>query len=790
MTGIERLLKWLVACAIALTLIITGRQLWTTDLGMDDWMVDGRRMVTEVDPEGAADRAGIAVGDEILEDPGLITFVEPWTEREVYEWNYRLHVAFESGHVRVRIRRGGVDADVDVQPDPAPSFSAVLRQLRRMGPNLPASFAFLGVAALLARRSSRAEKDDRARRIVAASCALFGPCFVIQAPQPAWPLWLYPLSSLIDNYSGASGVTLLALFTWSYPARSRLAESARVRRAVVVSGVVACTFSIANSMHLIGGIPQMLHGNALALLYDSVLAIATVVGLVVQRRAAVDVVTRRQTNWLIASFGVGYVVPIVLFVFPRYVLGLTSDLMTAVLFSFLMLIPLGLAAVVSRFGLFSLDGVALRAGPYVIAVVTSLAVCIALTLGLQTLFAWRAGSGAEAARWGGIVVALLLAEPVRQGAQRLIDRAFARDRDAFLHRCSELAARLARASDARAIEADVTSALDARVARLVDLPGLLDEESARKVQRSLAEKGTLRVLDLPDPVVLDTLTALGFEILVGTSSRETSEAPPPVLALTLSVAAYRLGKPERDALALVGKVIGAALAQHAAQRALELELVRSEDERRHIAMELHDGLGATLTAARLMARRLGEPNGAPEANAAATLAALEATLRDGIGDLRTSVWSLDPGEDSWEALVARIRRSALDLCVAADVELTMHTEGELAQKLSLAGRLGLMRLIQEAVNNALKHGSPKHVDIAMRATTNTIEVSVDDDGTGISPSSTDGRGLGNMRRRIESLGGTFRIEPRAAGGTRVSAAVLVTALTVAPPAQIVEGSTP
>ncbi len=768
----QRVIVLLVRGMIVLSVLLVGRQLWTTDLGMNDHVSAGRRIVTEVDPGGAADRAGIVLGDEIVSDPGLITYVEPWTEREVYEWCYRLHVAIESGHVPIRIRRGDREMTVDVRPDPAPNLPAALRQLRRMGTDLPVVIAFLAVAALLSRKSNRSDREERARRIVVASCALYGPCWVVQWAQPGWPLWLYPVSNIIDAWCGYGATLFLALFAWSYPVRFRIVDSRFARAVTVVGGLVACAFSTASSMHLVGG-PFVLHGNSAMIFLASVVALSIMVALVFQWRKAPDVIARRQSAWLLATFGIAMLVPVFLLLVPQRLFGWTSVTMHLVLFAFPMLIPIGLAVVVARYRLFSLDGIALRAGPYAIAVVTSITVCIALSVGLQTILAWRSGAAGDAARWTGTIAAILVIEPIRRLVQVLVDRVFARDRDAFIRQCSTLAAKLARATDARAIEREVSEVLDARTVKLVSLADVVGAAPLPAIQRALGSSGAVRAVDLPDATAVDELMARGLEILVATSSDDRADpASSLVLALTLPGSGQRMEKSERDALALVGKVIGAALGQRAAERALESALLRSENERRHIAMELHDGLGATLTAARLMARRLRDPAGTVD-GPATTLEALESTLRDGLGDLRASLWSLDPGEGSWDAVLGRVQRHASDLCAAAGVELVMTNEGELSSNVSGAARLAMTRIVQEAVNNALKHGAPKTITIRTVAVKDQVDVTIEDDGAGIVANAATGRGLGNITRRVESLGGTFRLEPRSGGGTSVSVSIPV-----------------
>jgi signal transduction histidine kinase len=762
----QRVLSLLVRGAALLALVVVGAQLWTHDLDMGERLVGTSRVVSEVDRGGAAERAGIAVGDVIVADPGLDSNVAERTEREGYAFAYRLGRAMKSGSVPIRIRRGDEERTVTVVPDPSPSLAAALRQLGRVGSELPVAFAFLAVAVLLARRPSRSERDERARIDVAASSACLGAAWVGAWPAPAWPLWLYPLTSLLETFGTVAGVLLLARFAWSYPTRSRLVDRRGIRNVLVAVGASFATFSSLDSLHIIDA-PSGLHGNTVNTAFTAPLGLATLAGLVWQRSKAADLIARRQTTWLLTFCGVGIFVPVVLLLIPHYGLSIpTPPIVHIVFLSVPLLIPVGFAVVVTRFRLFSIDGVAAHAVAYAVAVVASLFVCLAVTLGVDAAFASHAGMG-EASRWLGMIVALVVVEPFRRGLQILLDRAFSRDRDELLRRCADLASRLTPLSDRKAIEDEVRAALDAPVVQLLSFGEVLAEDVARSVDSELSRSSVLRVVELRDPSAVDALRGRGFELLLGVPSARADEEDgvrARALALALPGGAHAITRAERDALALVGRVIGAALARDDAWRKLQTEILRADHERRKIAMELHDGIGATLTAARSMARRLR----ADTLDNAPTLDALDETLRDGLGDLRASLAGLDPAEAEWEIVVANLRRHVTDQCAAEGIAITMQSHGDSTARLAPAGRLTVLRVVQEAVSNAVKHASPRNVRIHMELSDVGIAVEVEDDGTGGARTNGSGRGLGNMVRRVESLGGALRVDDVVPHGTRIA----------------------
>jgi signal transduction histidine kinase len=204
-----------------------------------------------------------------------------------------------------------------------------------------------------------------------------------------------------------------------------------------------------------------------------------------------------------------------------------------------------------------------------------------------------------------------------------------------------------------------------------------------------------------------------------------------------------------------------------AELELERHRARAEEERRHIAMELHDGVGATLTAARLMAQAMrNDGAGRERANTLEALDTLDQTLRDGLSDLRLAVWSIDHDSLPWSELFARIRRHCADICVAAGLAFTMSVRGERVDSAPPALRLALFRLVQEALTNTIRHAGAKSVSVNVTISHEAVAVLYRDDGAGFAKErATEGHGLVNIERRVRAMNGTFTLESSAAHGT-------------------------
>jgi signal transduction histidine kinase len=97
------------------------------------------------------------------------------------------------------------------------------------------------------------------------------------------------------------------------------------------------------------------------------------------------------------------------------------------------------------------------------------------------------------------------------------------------------------------------------------------------------------------------------------------------------------------------------------------------------------------------------------------------------------------------------------------------------QRLPQAMEVCLYRIVQEALTNVVRHSGARNAIITLSQTDNGLEMTIDDDGNGIDQqisrfgeSSTRGLGVIGMRERVQALGGTFALESRREGGTRVA----------------------
>jgi PAS domain S-box-containing protein len=209
------------------------------------------------------------------------------------------------------------------------------------------------------------------------------------------------------------------------------------------------------------------------------------------------------------------------------------------------------------------------------------------------------------------------------------------------------------------------------------------------------------------------------------------------------------------------------------RKQLEREVLEiAAGEQRRIGQELHDGVGQELTGLSLMADTLVErleTTSPPEVE-------LAAKILGGLGRIHEQVRALSRGlvpvEVDPEGLRAALQELAARTEDQAGVRCALVCAGpvEVADSVTATH---LFRIAQEAISNALRHGLPRNIRIALRGEPGTLILSIQDDGAGLAGSAEEGSGLGIrlMRYRAGAVGGTLRIGPAAGGGTAVRCTV-------------------
>ncbi|MEZ5016378.1 MAG: sensor histidine kinase [Flavipsychrobacter sp.] len=222
---------------------------------------------------------------------------------------------------------------------------------------------------------------------------------------------------------------------------------------------------------------------------------------------------------------------------------------------------------------------------------------------------------------------------------------------------------------------------------------------------------------------------------------------------------YRLRQQDRLQKAII----------HQQELATKAVIEAEEKERKRIAGDLHDGVGQTMSAASMNLSVIS--NDIPFANEEQRSAFEKARLLvdEGCKEVRTVSHAIMPNALLKSGLGTAIREF-LNKIDSHVLKINVYSEG-LNERLASNVETVLYRVVQECVNNTIKHAHADTLDISLIKDEDGINITIEDNGNGFDPkkvSSKDGIGLQNLQTRISYLNGTIEWDTAPGKGTVVS----------------------
>jgi signal transduction histidine kinase len=205
------------------------------------------------------------------------------------------------------------------------------------------------------------------------------------------------------------------------------------------------------------------------------------------------------------------------------------------------------------------------------------------------------------------------------------------------------------------------------------------------------------------------------------------------------------------------------------ERSRELSIV---EERNRLARELHDSVTQKLFGLTLTAEAAATVIDRDPAEAKAQLQRLQQLTRGAMEELRSLIFELRPPAAESEGLATALRKhvDVLQRVHGHAVELRVEGDAEPADDGRRAGEV--LRIAQEALQNALRHADATRVDVRLEGDDGRLRLAVADDGVGFDPAEPGLRarrlGLTSMEERARALGGTLTIESHPGAGTTVA----------------------
>lgn len=211
-----------------------------------------------------------------------------------------------------------------------------------------------------------------------------------------------------------------------------------------------------------------------------------------------------------------------------------------------------------------------------------------------------------------------------------------------------------------------------------------------------------------------------------------------------------------------------ARSQHELQRLSERLVDAQETERRSISRELHDEIGQALGVLLVDIGRLSStlPHDRPEMKT--QFDSMKSVAERTFQAVRNIALLLRPSMLDDLGLVAALEWQGREVSRRSEIEVTVESRN-VPEDLPDEYRICIYRLVQEALNNAVRHSGARNAKVAVEHSAERITVRVRDDGRGFDPNRTRGLGILGMEERVKRLAGTFAVESRPGQGATVTA---------------------
>lgn len=211
-----------------------------------------------------------------------------------------------------------------------------------------------------------------------------------------------------------------------------------------------------------------------------------------------------------------------------------------------------------------------------------------------------------------------------------------------------------------------------------------------------------------------------------------------------------------------------------AHRRLELEAAL-EKERRRIARDIHDDLGAHLAQVMLLSQA-DDPRGDAETRKR-LFSRIHSKAKEITKAFDELVWAINPSHDTVEGFASYAMRIAQETVTSANVRCRLRfPESMPALPLGSGSRHHLIMCMKEAIANALKHADCEVIEVRLEVSGGWLRLSVSDDGRGFDPATLGGEsadaedrsGLSNLRARMRELDGSVTLLSSPGKGTQVT----------------------
>lgn len=465
-----------------------------------------------------------------------------------------------------------------------------------------------------------------------------------------------------------------------------------------------------------------------------------------------DPVQKQQMKWVLFGMAVpiSYMAIVsIIFAFMPWIEPRQNTLLNIVgstlFYLFTLFIPMSIGFAILRYRLWDIDLVISRTLVYGTLTIAIIGIYIVVVLGLSTLL------GSENNPILSLIVTGIVAtffQPARDRLQRAVNQLIFGDRDSPGDALTRLGHRMEETLSPDDILPTIVTTI--RESLRIPYAGIVLKREGQDIL--VAESG-----ESSDALVTYPMAYQGEqigELRVASRTRgEVFNRADQKLLETLTQQA--------------GLAVHGVLLTNALRHSREQLVLAQEEERRRLQRDLHDGLGPVLAS---LSQRLDVASVLVKRDqdaAIALLSELKMQVKAVLSEIRQLVYALRPLVLDELGLISAIREAAIQNSGVNTLTISLESP-EILPHLPAAVEVVAYRVVMEALTNVQRHARAHFCEIHLAIIDNSaLEIEVVDDGCGLPDGYNPGVGLKSIRERTAELGGAYRIEPRAGGGTRL-----------------------
>lgn len=219
-------------------------------------------------------------------------------------------------------------------------------------------------------------------------------------------------------------------------------------------------------------------------------------------------------------------------------------------------------------------------------------------------------------------------------------------------------------------------------------------------------------------------------------------------------------------LLIVGAAAGVIVLLYRMRLRRFVELQRVRD---HIARDLHDEIGSSLSSISIYSKIVMENSDRPVRELVPVLQRVRDISQRMMESMSDIVWAINSQHDDWSQLIQRMRATATELTEAGNITLLWEADAIPERfPLGMEKRRNLYLLFKEAINNSVKYSGNTELSVSLKRAGDTLVLTITDKGKGFDPELTrSGNGLVNMRERARLIGGQLTVQSAPGQGTTI-----------------------